>query len=171
MRRLVFSVWALALALALLAGLGRKEGLVLIAGESMPNGIWVRVADDQIGKGDIVTFCPNSAQTLKIAGGGRCPGGYRRVLKPVVASAGDIVVIDGGGVVVNNHRVPGSTRIDASLGAVSVLPFGTSEVGEDEVWVISSHHSASLDSRYYGPIHIEQVISAVQPLFLLSAEK
>ena len=40
-------------------------------------------------------------------------------------------------------------------------------VGNDALWLLSTHHPLSFDSRYFGPIAVTDVLSRVRPLWLL----
>jgi type IV secretory pathway protease TraF len=47
------------------------------------------------------------------------------------------------------------------------LPFGQHVVGPDSLFVFSSHHPRSFDSRYFGPVPRGRIISSMRPLWTL----
>jgi conjugative transfer signal peptidase TraF len=87
------------------------------------------------------------------------------LLKPVVALPGDEVLI-GAQVRVNGTPIAGSARL-ARDGQGRPLPRPPDgPVPEGYVWVVSSHHAGSFDSRYFGAIATRQIEGVMQPLWL-----
>ncbi len=104
---------------------------------------------------------PNTRRSL-----GTCPDGYAALLKPVVAWPGDIVTASPAEVIVDGTPVPNSSPLSRdSLGReLHPYPYGTYEVPEGEIWVVSSYSSKSFDSRYFGPVPLRAVREWVRPL-------
>ncbi len=85
------------------------------------------------------------------SGPGSCAGGVQRVLKPVAAVAGDVVVSDG--VAVNGHRSRGvcPRDVDSAGRALPHPARGRYLVAPGELWLVSRRVANSWDSRYLGP--------------------
>ena len=84
-------------------------------------------------------------------------------MKPIVALPGDLVEVKDTGVAVNGAMVPHSAPIAFRNGAA---PLGAYVVQKEEVWVIASSHPRSFDSRYFGPIPIENIEGLAEPIFV-----
>lgn len=103
---------------------------------------------------------PNTRRSL-----GTCPDGYAALLKPVVAWPGDVVTASPAGVIVNGTPVPNSSPLTRdSLGReLHPYPYGTYEVAQGQIWIVSSYSSRSFDSRYFGPVPLRTVREWVRP--------
>lgn len=103
---------------------------------------------------------PNTRRSL-----GTCPDGFAALLKPVVAWPGDVVTTSPAGVNVNGEPVLNSSPLTRdSLGReLHPFPYGTYEVPEGQIWVVSSYSSRSFDSRYFGPVPLRTVREWVRP--------
>lgn len=141
---------------------------------SLPMGLWRgHAVDGPITRGQIVSFCPpdnalfQTARQRGYLGMGRCPGGYEPLLKPVVAVAGDMVAVDAKGITVNGHHLTNSAAVlyDRQGRPMPELGALQHRVTENTLWVVSEYSSASFDSRYFGAIHIRQVLAIMQPYF------
>jgi conjugative transfer signal peptidase TraF len=90
-------------------------------------------------------------------------------MKPVVAIAGDTVEYSEFGIAVNGNLLRNSApRSRDSKGRPLVhFPFGTYRVAADMVWVVSSYHPLSFDSRYFGPILAAAIRERLRPLLTL----
>lgn len=140
---------------------------------SMPTGLWRRSGafDARRDRGRVVLFCPpptaifRQARTRGYLPWGLCAGGLAPLLKPVVALPGDTVRL-GDQVWVNGVAIAGSTRL-AVDGRGRPLPRPTAGVvPPGHVWVVSTHHPGSFDSRYVGAIATKQIQGVMQPLWL-----
>lgn len=126
---------------------------------SLPIGIYLPDPN-----GNIVEFCPpmlggKPMHEWARIGRGSCPDGSIAFLKPIAAFAGDTVVVDDRGIRVNGKRLVNSRphRTDAAGRTLPAIPQGTYVVHPGQIWVISSHHLGSIDSRYFGPIALETI--------------
>ena len=65
-----------------------------------------------------------------------------------------------GQAVVNGVPVANSVRLvlDSESGHLPALAEGAYQVEARQVWLLSSHHSRSFDSRYFGPVSIDAII-------------
>ena len=164
------------LSLALVAMLIACRDLSWNRSDSMPPGIWRLVDpffDTARGRGQVVRFCPPPSAVFLEAKArgyippGRCAGGLAPLLKPVVAIPGDLVAI-GAEVRVNGVVVAGSERLAKdSQGRRLPVPLG-GVVPEGYVWMVSSYHQRSFDSRYFGKVPISAIEGVMEPYLLWS---
>ena len=172
-----------AIRVALLIGAGAavsavalsEFGFVFNFTHSAPFGIYRQAAEPTLAtrkNSPYAFFCPdqrwpglrnnpNARRSL-----GTCPDGYAALLKPVVAWPGDVVTTSPSGVIVDGAPVPNSSPLTRdSLGReLHPYPYGTYEVPEDQIWVVSSYSPRSFDSRYFGPVPLRTVREWVRPL-------
>ena len=139
--------------------------------ESAPIGLWFESEiTEPLHHGMMVGICPPSTIPMVqlFSGGGGL--GYGRchetntalLLKPLSALPGDVVRIRRGEPVLINHYPILNTEAAPSLDA---WPDGEYVVGPGEVWVFSSHSKRSFDSRYFGPVRIENIKSQATPIW------
>ncbi len=147
-------------------GLFYAQGYRIITTPSVPPGIWkVEPIHGPIRRGQFVWLCPPDKPFFRIAKqrgyipDGDCPGGYSHLMKPVAAVSNDIVSITPQGIAINGKWLPKSQS--QSFGRTSLplpqLNPGDYRVKQGEVWLISPYHRNSLDSRYFGPISLQQI--------------
>jgi conjugative transfer signal peptidase TraF len=143
-------------------------GVRINTSPSLPIGLYISTPDNGY---NLIEFCPvepfaSFATGRGYRSQGRCPDGATPLLKPVVAVPGDIVELSVGGLSVNGTALP-NTRPSAtdSFGRVMpIWPFGVYAVAPGTVWVASSHHPRSFDSRYFGSIQISAIRERLRPL-------
>ncbi len=171
-----------AIRVALLLGAGAavsalafcEFGFVFNFTHSAPFGIYRQAAEPTLAtrkNSPYAFFCPdqrwpglrNNPNTRRSLG--TCPDGYAALLKPVVAWPGDVVTTSPAGVIVDGIPVPNSSPLTRdSLGReLHPYPYGTYEVPEGQIWVLSSYSSRSFDSRYFGPVPLRTVREWVRP--------
>lgn len=99
---------------------------------------------------------------------GLCQGGLAPLLKPIAALPGDVVTVRRTGVSVNGRQLPNSALAtqDSSGRPLPSAMVGTHRVGIGDVWVISTHHALSFDSRYFGPVSVSAIQGTVKPLWV-----
>lgn len=138
---------------------------------SLPMGVYVITADEHAA---LVEFCPSEPlASLAIARGyrdsGTCRDGAAPLLKPVVASADDNVELSARGISVNGVLLPNTAPLskDTKGRPLEAWPFGRYSVAPGTIWVASSHHPRSFDSRYFGPISTGAIRHRVKPLLTL----
>jgi conjugative transfer signal peptidase TraF len=98
----------------------------------------------------------------------RCADGYLPLLKPVVAREGDIVRVSAAGIAVNGKPLEKSTPAEKDSRG-RLLPLarrGTHVVGPGKIWVISTYHPGSFDSRYFGSISLSSVRAMSSPVWI-----
>jgi conjugative transfer signal peptidase TraF len=152
-------------------GVAYGLGIRINVSASLPFGFY-RI--DGAGTSNLVEFCPPApfgefANSRGYRHAGTCPDGGSPLLKPVVAQAGDIVSTSAEGVHVNGRLLPNSApRTKDTAGRVLVpWPFGTCVVQPGTLWVLSTYHPRSFDSRYFGPVPESAIRDRLRPLFTL----
>jgi conjugative transfer signal peptidase TraF len=121
-----------------------------------PGFYWV--VDKQPEKGDFVSFCPAQNTITQMA--------YERLLKHVVGVTGDTVAILDHGVTINQTLQPDSTALPFDGIGRPLKSYSKNRLilKPNELWVMSNRSPLSFDSRYFGPIHQNQVSDVVRPL-------
>ena len=141
---------------------------------SLPMGVWQETADVQ--NAVYVEFCLPEGPVAALArergyvAWGKCPSGLMPLLKPVVARAGDLVVVTKGGLSVNGRQLltTGIVGRDTKGRPLPVVQPGSYRVAPGFLWVLSTHHPHSFDSRHYGPISQDSVIDGMRPVMVSS---
>ena len=142
-------------------------GLRMNTSASLPVGLYIVSPN-----GGFVEFCPDdrglSAQRHYRARG-VCSDGAAPLLKPVVAAAGDAVELSARGISVNGVLLPNTAPLseDSKGRPLGAWPFGRYCVAPGAVWVASSHHPRSFDSRYFGPISTAAIRHRLRPFLTL----
>jgi conjugative transfer signal peptidase TraF len=138
---------------------------------SLPFGLYV--ADASVAT-DLVEFCPpepfgSIANARRYRQAGSCGDGGSPLLKPVVASVGDAVTMSPEGIRVNGRLLPNSAPLnrDTAGRPLTSWPPGTYAVKAGTLWVLSSYHPRSFDSRYFGPIAVAAVRERLRPLLVV----
>jgi conjugative transfer signal peptidase TraF len=90
-------------------------------------------------------------------------------MKPVIASAGDVVEVSERGIAVNGSMLPNTApKTNDSQGRpMRPWPFGQYRVASGFVWVASSYNPWSFDSRYFGPIPGSLIRERLKPFLTL----
>src|SRR5262249_16844070 len=96
---------------------------------------------------------------------GACPDGGTPLLKPVIATTGDIVDVLADGIVVNGVRVRNTAPVPADTNSrpLSHWPFGRYVVSAGMGGVASSYNGRRFDSRYFGPVPVDAIRNRVRP--------
>jgi conjugative transfer signal peptidase TraF len=131
-------------------------GLRINTSPSLPLGLYVVTTD---GRANLIEFCPAEPfAALSLVRGYRDPGACRDggapLLKPVAAKAGDLVELSSSGISVNGVLLANTAPLPKDTKGRPLEPwhFGSLPVAPGTVWVASSYHSRSFDSRYFGPV-------------------
>ena len=158
--------------LASLVAAAVYTGLRINTSYSLPLGVYLRTTDPNA---RLIEFCPvepfasESSERGYRTHGIACPDGAVPLLKPVVAVAGDRVVLSPAGMSVNGRLLPKTAPLirDWAGRYLHPWPFGTYVVEQGTVWVASTYNRGSYDSRYMGPIKISIIRARLRPLWLL----
>jgi conjugative transfer signal peptidase TraF len=162
---LALTIAALFVGAFLIAG---TAGVRINASPSLPIGLYVSTGDTAE---PLVEFCPPEPYaSLAIRRGyrtkGSCPDGATPLLKPVIATEGDIVAMSEAGIFVNGQLLR-NTRpraVDTAGRPMPMWPAMTQRVQPGTIWVASNFSPRSFDSRYFGPISINSIRSRLRPL-------
>ena len=164
-RRLALIVFGVALATFQLCGL---VGIRINTSPSLPIGLYSTSSNSGDG---LIEFCPaepcaSLASSRGYRDRGTCPDGATPLMKPIVAHAGDTVDLSGQGIAVNGKLLPNTAPLEADTHGRPLVPwtFGHYQVQPNTVWVASSYHPRSFDSRYFGPILVGSIRAYVRPI-------
>lgn len=146
-------------------------GIRFNSSPSMPVGLYIVTTDDHA---NLVEFCPSEPfASLSIVRGyrdeGVCADGAAPLLKPVVARAGDVVELSSAGISVNGRLLPNTAPLSKDSNGRQLQPwgFGRYLVKSGTVWVASSYHPRSFDSRYFGPVETSAIRHRLRPFLTL----
>ena len=146
-------------------------GLRINTSPSLPVGLYIATTD---GSANLVEFCPAEPfATLSLIRGYRDPGACRDggapLLKPVIAKAGDVIELSARGISVNGVFLSNTAPLtrDTKGRPLDAWPFGRVLVAPGTVWVASSYHPRSFDSRYFGPLSTAAIRSRLKAFLTL----
>lgn len=162
-----------------LTGLGLLSMLVVgyFAGarfnmtESLPQGLYWRV-ERPVSRNAYVRFCPPAIGAFAEAmrrgylHDGRCPSGYRALIKRVSGVTNDAIAVARDAIRVNGIRLPRSAPLTFDV-ADRPLPHPDQTnyvLTSAQLWVMSDTYGRSFDSRYFGPIDRAWVTEVVIPV-------
>lgn len=138
---------------------------------SLPVGIY-RVTSALPVRGSIVHVClpPDVAAFARergYLGPGSCGTGVRPLGKQVLAVGGDVVTHQPDAIHVNGMRVPRSVtaRRDSRGRPLPHHPWGEHHLQPGQLWLFSSYRANAYDSRYFGPIETQRVVSVLKPVW------
>ncbi len=145
-------------------------------------GIWINVSNSlpatlyqsydgagDLQRGDLVLSClPDSyasfAHERGYLTGGNCRGGTAPVGKHVVALPGDHVIIDERGIMVNGRLIADSKPAVKDGMGRELVPARLNRVLKSGELILSNPGAISYDSRYFGAVASNLVISKIRPL-------
>ncbi len=144
-------------------------GVMINTSSSMPLGFYIK-SNAKINRGDIVAFClqrrytKTGLQNHYLKSGFECDGATP-MIKQVIAIPGDHVRLADKYISVNNKIYFYATMHHDRLGRnLKSFPRGT-YFSKNEYWLIGTHDPHSWDSRYWGPVQHQQIITRLTPLF------
>lgn len=157
-------------ALGGVAAVVQASGFRIPLTASLPRGVY-RVAAGPPTRGAVGLWClPAGIARWSLGRGyltaGRCPGGAAPVGKVVLAAAGDTVLLGPRGAEVNGSWIPNTRPLarDARGRPLTPATYGVYVLGAGEVWLWSPFAVRSYDSRYFGPIPVEALVSHIRPV-------
>src|SRR5712692_3593327 len=146
-------------------------GLRINTSPSLPVGLYITTAD---AAANLVEFCPvEPFATLSIVRGyrdsGTCRDGAAPLLKPVIARTDDVVEVSARGISVNGTLLPNTAPLatDTKGRHLEAWPSGRYVVDPGTIWVASSYHPRSFDSRYFGPLPTAAIRHQLKALLTL----
>jgi conjugative transfer signal peptidase TraF len=142
--------------------------------KSIPIGLYW-TSNAPVEKGAYVMFCPPHNRVFVAAkergyiGAGFCPGEYGYMMKRILATKNDIVVINEEGVRVNGVLLPHSAqrKVDAAGRMLPRFHVDRYMLGQFDLLLMSDVSDASFDSRYFGPINKSQIKAVIRPIITL----
>lgn len=161
-------------AAALVAGCLLRVFLCInLVSDSMPRGIYLLLRPPGRPRPCLALFClpvevGRSGRARGYLGVGSCPGGVAALLKPVVATAGDVVDVDSRGVSVNGALLPRSAPLarDGEGRPLSVNWRGPVTLPPGTFLAVSTFTGRSWDGRYWGPLPASVLRARAFPLLL-----
>ncbi|HWK71996.1 MAG TPA: S26 family signal peptidase [Burkholderiaceae bacterium] len=137
--------------------------LVYNASDSVPRGFYViRMQPPRMGD-VILARLPAFAARLA-AERHYLPAGVP-LIKPIAAGYGDHVCVRNGIVRINGRMVTLTLTHDRLGRTLTAWP-GCRLLGEDELFLLSTEHTASFDSRYFGPVPRTAAYGVAVPLWV-----
>jgi conjugative transfer signal peptidase TraF len=155
-----------------LVAIATLAGVRLNITKSYPPGFYF-MTNDTIKKGSLVIFCPTDTPAFREArargyiGAGFCQGGYGYMIKKILATKGDHVVISAAGVTVNGKFLPNSKPMNADLEGRSLhyIEANIPALDEHSVLLMSDYSAKSFDARYFGLLDKVIIISSIRPIW------
>jgi conjugative transfer signal peptidase TraF len=130
---------------------------------STPTGLYRVRPEPHPAVSTLVVAYPPEPLAAWLAKGRYLPRGVP-LLKPVLALEGQTVCRAGPLVTVDGHDVGIAREHDHSGRPLPVWK-GCRVIGEDEVFLMNPDEPASLDGRYFGPIHVSAIAGRAEPLW------
>jgi conjugative transfer signal peptidase TraF len=169
LRLVLTPVWILLSAIGLLGLAGVRFNWTA----SLPRGLYIITNDANAA---LVEFCPEGVfSVLSVSRGyrphGVCPDRAAPLLKPVIARPGDTVAVSEDGLSVNGRPIENTKarRLDSAGRPLEPWPLGVYSVRPATVWVASTYHPNSFDSRYFGPIGVSMIRHRLRPLWVFGS--
>lgn len=151
---------------------GAHAGLRMNFTDSAPKGLWLEteISNNTVKRGMLVSICPPDKPVVRLLRdrgylhAGDCKDTHLMPLgKPIKAIQGDVVRITSGvPVTINNKMVFNTT----AKNNITAWPDGEYTVKPGEVWILSSYDTNSFDSRYFGPVAVENIRGEITPLII-----
>lgn len=145
-------------------------GLRFNTSTSMPRGLY-RLVPGTVRRWATVAAClpaeiAKTGMQRHYLAAGSCPGGAEPVVKAIAAVSGDRVEVTAVAVLVNGVALPHSRPLERDLGHRELRAYKNGEhlLVRGEVWLYSPYEERSWDSRYYGPVRLENIIGLVEPV-------
>lgn len=137
---------------------------------SEPVGLWrILPLDHAVRKGDLIFICPSATGQMREARrrgylrSGLCAGGVAPLIKTVAATSGQVVQI-AGEVRIDGRRLDHSRLMTSDARGRPIEPYPGGAVPQGSVF-LHSDFPASFDSRYFGPLPIENVLGRAQEIW------
>lgn len=103
---------------------------------------------------------------------GKCPGGFGYMFKKVLAAKSDVVTMSGIGMTVNGATVPYSSPMahDNLMRPMPLWRESNRTLQDHELILMTDINPKSFDSRYFGPIQTQQIVSVIEPVLTWGAK-
>ncbi len=139
---------------------------------SFPLGLWqIEPMPHRVAVGDTVFICPPPGDPLMKTGrdrgylhrGALCPGGFAPLIKTIVATASQKVMVSGGQVFVDGERLSHSAVLARDGEGRAMHSYSGGIVPPGSVF-LHSDFVASYDSRYFGPVPAKGILGFAKPV-------
>lgn len=149
---------------------GVRDGYRFNATGSAPVGFW-KISERRpgdVGVGQHVLICPPKHYVLSnlIKQGrmfrGRCDSGTVPFIKTVAAQGSGKFRVGIDGVYINDERIPKT----APYPWENLKPAPPATIESGEFVAIQTMHVGSIDSRYFGPLKVDDVIGVIEPVWI-----
>jgi len=159
-RRLALALGiAAAAALALFAHRPAAPLIVYAGTPSVPIGFYLRTAAP-VGQGSYVLIDTPAALRAYTP----YTAGEHQLIKPVIAAGGTLACARDGGVAVGDAAVLPRLLVDRENRKLPQF-LECRRLAKDELFLASTRIPDSLDSRYFGPVHLSEVLGVYRPLW------
>jgi conjugative transfer signal peptidase TraF len=145
-------------------------GFRLNLSASIPPGLY-RVTKDSIVRGSLVLVCLPSAlsafaRSREYIGAGSCADGNEPIGKVVAAASGDTVDVTANGLFVNGDQFSNTRPLgsDSRGRGLPHMASGRYIAQTGQIWLVSSYSVRSFDSRYFGPVPVDRIVSSMRPV-------
>ncbi len=144
---------------------------IRITGSSdLPHGIY-RVVHSKPELGDLVEIClsPDVAQyalKFQYIHQGDCPHGGAPIIKSIVATAGDNIILEKDQVIINGKVLPYSAQQESDHRGwpLKHVNYGHYILHANQYWVMGHERHFSWDSRYFGVINADNIVGVIKPV-------
>lgn len=137
--------------------------------ESQRPGVYIFDKQSPTKIGDTIAIMPPEDVATFLADRGYLPHGLP-LLKTVAADAGDTVCRHGPTVYRNGRPIAAAASVD-HMGRQLPSWTGCRTIGDQDVFLIATRVSDSLDSRYFGPFPKKNILGKVRLLFPTSTKE
>ena len=153
----------------IMAVLAVSDGYRFNPTSSAPVGIWkiTEKEPERLNVGEYVFICPPKHEVLSslIKQGrmfrGLCDSGTVPFIKEVVAHSDGEFRVEDDGVYINNQLIPQT----APYPWENLIPAAASDIESGEFVAIQTMHVGPIDSRYFGPLAVADVIGVIEPVW------
>jgi conjugative transfer signal peptidase TraF len=146
-------------------------GLRINTSPSLPMGLYIITRESTA---NLVEFCPAEpfatvAILRRYRSPGACRDGGAPLVKPIAARPGDVVELSAAGISVDGVLLSNTAPLskDSEGRPLNPWPFGRYLVTTGTIWVASTYHSRSFDSRYFGPVRTAAIRHRLKAFFTL----
>ena len=158
---------------ATLAGLGLiavpvvaewQPRIIWNASASVPLGLYIAAAADDIALGDLVLVRPPETLAAFLAERGYVARGVP-LLKHVAALPPQVVCAEGTAIMVDGETVAHRRMVDR-LGRPLPTWHGCHRLESGEVFLLNAAEPDSLDGRYFGPLPRTSIVARLRPVWI-----
>lgn len=169
-RAVIGSIGVCVIGFTIVAVFAVWSGYRLNASSSAPVGIWKisEVTPGELAVGEYVLICPPEHDVLRslLRQGrmwkGSCESGTVPFIKEVAAHSTGTFSVSDQGVLIDGELIPQTQPYPWE----NLVPAEPSTIGAGEFVAIQTMHVGSIDSRYFGPLQVSNVIGVVEPVWI-----